>query len=521
MANAFLPAQDRCGTEHGAKLNIYRFLSAIFLACCLFFPGDPVKAQADTGVVRAVLFYSPTCGHCEYVINNTLIPMLDQYGDRLQIIALDVSQQQGQAFFQAAMRKFDLDQAGVPFLVVGDLYLIGSVDIPEKFPDLVDSHLAQGGLDWPAIPGLIEALEASQSEPQSTSTPVAVVRAVLFSRSACSHCQKVMEEVIPPLVERYGAQLEIFDVDASSSEGGIIFRNAIEQFEIETVGVPTLILGDRVLVGRVEIEEYFPGVIDGYLSQGGKDWPDIPGLQEALAKASETETSTTAAAQPSGDPIGQIPGEAPPAATAGILGTDDEPTGWLDRFRLDPAGNTLAVIVLVGMLGSVAWVVSFFKSGNGVRRQRNPDWIIPLLCAIGIGVAGYLAYVETTQTTAVCGPVGDCNTVQQSEYARLFGVLPIGVLGLMGYAGILTAWLIARSARKDLADIAAISLFGMAAFGTLFSIYLTFLEPFVIGATCAWCLTSAVLITVLMLLAAGPTKAALVRKKYSPKRFYT
>ena len=40
--------------------------------------------------------------------------------------------------------------------------------------------------------------------------------------------------------------------------------------------------------------------------------------------------------------------------------------------------------------------------------------------------------------------------------------------------------------------------------GTLFSIYLTFLEPFVIGATCAWCLASAVILTLLMWLSARP-----------------
>jgi uncharacterized membrane protein len=44
--------------------------------------------------------------------------------------------------------------------------------------------------------------------------------------------------------------------------------------------------------------------------------------------------------------------------------------------------------------------------------------------------------------------------------------------------------------------------------GTAFSTYLTILEPFVIGATCAWCLTSAVIVTVLMLLSAGPASAA-------------
>jgi uncharacterized membrane protein len=43
----------------------------------------------------------------------------------------------------------------------------------------------------------------------------------------------------------------------------------------------------------------------------------------------------------------------------------------------------------------------------------------------------------------------------------------------------------------------------MSVLGVLFSVYLTFLEPFVIGATCAWCLSSAVLMTALMWLSAG------------------
>jgi uncharacterized membrane protein len=111
--------------------------------------------------------------------------------------------------------------------------------------------------------------------------------------------------------------------------------------------------------------------------------------------------------------------------------------------------------------------------------------------------------------------VGDCNTVQQSEYARLFGILPIGVLGLAGYAAILVAWGIARYGRGRLADLSALSLLAMTASGTLFSIYLTFLEPFVIGATCAWCLTSAILMTVLMLLSVGPAKLAFFKKPFA------
>ena len=48
----------------------------------------------------------------------------------------------------------------------------------------------------------------------------------------------------------------------------------------------------------------------------------------------------------------------------------------------------------------------------------------------------------------------------------------------------------------------------MAWFGVLFSIYLTFLEPFVIGATCAWCITSAIVMTLIFWVSTGPAKQA-------------
>ena len=93
------------------------------------------------------------------------------------------------------------------------------------------------------------------------------------------------------------------------------------------------------------------------------------------------------------------------------------------------------------MLASIAWAVQLFYKTDDITLKGNWAWIIPILCLIGFGVAGYLAYVETTQVEAVCGPVGDCNTVQQSEYARLFGILPIGVLGLFGYVAIFISWM--------------------------------------------------------------------------------
>jgi uncharacterized membrane protein len=161
------------------------------------------------------------------------------------------------------------------------------------------------------------------------------------------------------------------------------------------------------------------------------------------------------------------------------------------------------------MVGAIIWTGSQFQQKKKVGVDINKwNWTIPILCIFGFGVAGYLAYVETTQVAAICGPVGDCNTVQQSEYARLFGILPIGVMGLAGYVAIMVAWLTARFTKGKIMELATLSMFGMAVFGVLFSLYLTFLEPFVIGATCAWCSTSAILITTLMLLSMRSAKVA-------------
>jgi uncharacterized membrane protein len=167
----------------------------------------------------------------------------------------------------------------------------------------------------------------------------------------------------------------------------------------------------------------------------------------------------------------------------------------MDRFNQDRAGNTLSVLVLLGMLASVI-LAGFPPRAPG---REWPLWVVPFLVAVGMGVAGYLSFIEITHAEAVCGPVGDCNTVNQSEYARLFGVLPVGVLGLIGYVALLAVWSVGRLGPHASRRRADLVLWGAALVGTLFSIYLTFLEPFVIGATCAWCLTSAVIMTLLLL----------------------
>jgi len=306
-----------------------------------------------------------------------------------------------------------------------------------------------------------------------------IVHAVLFYSPTCGHCAQIIETVLPELDRQYGSQLVIFGVNTYSEIGSALFESYIDSYAVpdDRQAVPTIVVGNQVLLGSSEIPELFPGIIEEGLKNGGIDWPPIEGLMAAME----------------GSPEGS-PEETPAIVHEMTL---------QEKFKSDLAGNILAVVVLAGMLVSLIFAGINLTKDPDPDKKGTPEWLVPVLSLIGIGVAGYLAYVEFNQVEAVCGPVGNCNTVQQSEYATLFGILPIGVMGVMGYLVIIILWLARLLDMPDFTRILNLGLFGVTLFGILFSIYLTFLEPFVIGATCMWCLSSAVIMTVLFLVAAG------------------
>ncbi len=347
-----------------------------------------------------------------------------------------------------------------------------------------------------------------------------LVRAVLFYSPSCPHCHEVMTEHLPAVSEQYGDNLQIVVVNTAVEGGALLFQATIEMFDIppERRGVPMLVIGDQVLVGSIEIPELFSGLVQEGFDQGGLDWPAIPGLIEALPP----ELTGPVTGEPTPEPTNE------PEPTAEIVPTDtpfptiDEPeqnslSRWwaATKFRimLDPAGNILALVVLAGMVISVISVVILLLIKRAAPTPRWVHWALPVLSLVGIVIASYLSYIEITQETAFCGPVGDCNSVQHSSYAKLFGVVPIGLLGLAGYVAILVAWYLSRKNTGPVKTYAVLILMGMTFFGTTFSIYLTYLEPFVIGATCMWCVLSAVIMTAQMWLMLPPTLEVLEAPK--------
>jgi uncharacterized membrane protein len=122
--------------------------------------------------------------------------------------------------------------------------------------------------------------------------------------------------------------------------------------------------------------------------------------------------------------------------------------------------------------------------------------VVSVLALIGFFVALYLwAHNAGLTGPIVCG-IGDCATVQSSEYAHIGGV-PVSAIGVAGYTALFALSLLGLQPRHRASRPIGVLLLAGATFGVAFSAYLTYLEARVIQAWCQYCVASAVVITLI------------------------
>jgi uncharacterized membrane protein len=116
-----------------------------------------------------------------------------------------------------------------------------------------------------------------------------------------------------------------------------------------------------------------------------------------------------------------------------------------------------------------------------------------VLGVIGLGIAIYLTVAHYDHLTLLCAAANNpCAQVQSSIYSHVFGI-PVALLGLIGYVLILASLLVPAS------ELSRAATLGVALFGFVFSAYLTYREVFTLKEICEWCVSSAVLMTLLLI----------------------
>ncbi len=123
-------------------------------------------------------------------------------------------------------------------------------------------------------------------------------------------------------------------------------------------------------------------------------------------------------------------------------------------------------------------------------RRGSLGWLLALLALGALGVALYLGLTKLSGGSPACGVLHGCDTVNESEYAAVFG-LPTGLLGAAASAatliGALVWWLLAD--RRAVLVSYVVGLLSLP-----FLAWLTYLEIFVIEAICIWCVSYALLV---------------------------
>lgn len=139
-----------------------------------------------------------------------------------------------------------------------------------------------------------------------------------------------------------------------------------------------------------------------------------------------------------------------------------------------------------------------FPAGAGSALfPRLVPFALAGLAIFGIGISGYLAATHYADKPIVCGGLGQCDYVNSSEYASVAGI-PVSLLGVAMYSGLFAA--AALWALRPGSDFWPVAYWGMALAGAGYAGYLTYVELEVLRAICVWCVVSAVVLALSLLI---------------------
>jgi cytochrome c biogenesis protein CcdA/glutaredoxin len=118
-----------------------------------------------------------------------------------------------------------------------------------------------------------------------------VVRFFVFEAQDCEHCRVVREEVLAPLQEQYGRQIEIQTFDIGAMENYEVMVRLEKEYGVSGLAIPQIFIGDTVLVGEEEIQERLGALVDQILEAGGCDYPteDKPVAAPAMPSGTAAE----------------------------------------------------------------------------------------------------------------------------------------------------------------------------------------------------------------------------------------
>ena len=126
-------------------------------------------------------------------------------------------------------------------------------------------------------------------------------------------------------------------------------------------------------------------------------------------------------------------------------------------------------------------------------------WASLVLACLGVLDSVYLLVYKLTGNNAMCVGSGGCHDVNFSSYSEIGGI-PVSVFGIVAFL-VIAVVLLLEPRLKIALENGPLAIFGISLGGVAFTAYLTWLEIYIIHAICPFCVASAVIISLIFILA--------------------
>ncbi|MEN8171242.1 MAG: vitamin K epoxide reductase family protein [Chloroflexota bacterium] len=131
-------------------------------------------------------------------------------------------------------------------------------------------------------------------------------------------------------------------------------------------------------------------------------------------------------------------------------------------------------------------------------KKNKFRWTFAIIAFVGLLDSIYLSWLKLANATAACGNIGDCESVNSSPYAEIAGI-PIALFGVGAYLMIII-FLLMELRTEFWRENAPLFVFGISLAGVLYSAYLTYVEVAILHAICPYCVLSAIVLVLLLIL---------------------
>jgi cytochrome c biogenesis protein CcdA/thiol-disulfide isomerase/thioredoxin len=208
------------------------------------------SSGGTNATIHATYFYGNGCSHCE-AIKPLIADLQSRYPElRIEMLEINDNKTNRDTFLAMPIPEGSGTERSIPAIFIGGNALIGETEVKDHFEEKIlagKDRIASGTPSPLATSGVPAAGNGS-------------IPAVYFYSDSCSHCEKV-KPVIANISARYPdlrlSQLEI----NHNADNRQIFNDISSRYGIANPGVPTVFIGNGVLIGESEITSRFESAI--------------------------------------------------------------------------------------------------------------------------------------------------------------------------------------------------------------------------------------------------------------------